>query len=817
MKHSRLAKAIYIALPLTLLAGCNEQNTVEPQPHVLQFDPANGLVPYPNDIVGFDADGTLSIPGETDWANIEGDSANTYWNFLGSQKGWGTSVPIILQFDQEPFTFIDETTLQSGVKMFKEVDGNLTELEWNTDYRAIISQSGTLNIEPLKPFDEASRYFFAVTTNVKDGEGNPLLSSDSFLGLMSSDDEMGEHLQQVISSLGTVGIEEDSLVYAADFTTGSSISMLRPIVDKYLDEYSSNTRITLDRPVVPYNANEVIASNPLVKQFTEMFEQQGVDVPKPEPTTLEPDYITYVGTVNLPSYMDSPEQGVNCDYNPYVESMQGDAPENMNEYRVAPQKFCPGAYSFFQTDVDGQPSGKPISADTAENIHVFKEPRNNPMSIVVHIPTGEMPEGGWPVIMLSHGFGGKKEDSAMTAETLAPEGYVVVAIDTPMHGERMPDIDHDGEADLTATKRRTDYASPENLLTTSGFMWQLSLDYLAIRMAITNGIELDDGSILQVNNQDVHMSGGSLGGIHSTIISSLIRDTQERHSFFANALDIRTTTLNVPGGGVASVLMQSPGLKPELKADILDSAAFRLFMAEQLGYYNPVTQLSFEEKVAALDEVDKYRASFSSEEEFAAYEEEIWQKFEKPAEVVYQSITDPNDPINFAKELAKYKDEPILLNEGVGDGSNEIKLPDVALALATDGNEFNPGDFIIVNQTQEMPLGGTDPLIRVLELDLLTGDMNEDDVAVRGAGRYGYANHLTPFIPLPLALVDPDLLPNDAASHRSMMHGMTTFLNSKGKSVEVKNVGTTNGDALILAPEMLPEQPEYKDGGLFGG
>ncbi|WP_062266635.1 hypothetical protein [Endozoicomonas arenosclerae] len=852
MQYSRLARAVSLTLPLALLAGCDDvlNDDVEEvtlQSQALKFDPANGMIPYPNDIVGFDEDGTLHVPGETDWANTDGDSPNVYWNYYGTQQGWGTSVPMILEFTKAPdeaggSPTIDADTFQSGIKMFREnADGTLESLVWNEDYRAILAKAGTINIEPLKPFDEATRYFVALTSDVKDAHGQTLQTSSAYRQLLSSNDEMGQHLQGVIDQLGGAGLSDSSIIYAADFTTGSNVSVIRPVVAKYL-ETSDETILTIHQEITSTDTADVVNNNVLVNQFSETLKNEGVELPLPDNT--EAGYHVFSASINLPAYMDTPDMNAgNCDYNQYVASMQnedGSVPDgiNFNEYRVAPQEFCPGAFSYFQAD-----DGTPINAENAGNIHVFKTADQNSISALVFLPDGEVPEGGFPVIMSTHGFGGSKSDTELAAEQFTSEGYALVAIDHPMHGDRAVDIDGDGEKDLSATVRRTDYASPENLLTTRGFMWQVSLDYIGIRMAIANGVtDLQGKLLLDTNN--VHMQGGSLGGIHSTIISGMIRDAQENIPGYKDELDLKTTTLNVPGAGVAAILMQSPVLQPEMKADILESAPFRLFMAEKLGLYNPVTQLSKDEKVTALDKTDEYREGLagvdltqpelisdenvrqladkllatsaamgkSAPADFAEFEEQIWEAYKIPAEVAYQAITDPSDPVSYAKVLAQYPDEPILLNEAVGDGSNDLNILGLGIALATEGNEYNPGDFVIVNQADEMPLGGTDPLIRTLGLDLLVGGENgEKDVAtVRGASRYGYGTHMSSFIPIPLALIDPDLLPNDMQVHNSIIGASTSFMNSKGSYVNVKNRGFTNGDDLLLLKEEFSEQPQYK-------
>ncbi|KEQ16740.1 hypothetical protein [Endozoicomonas numazuensis] len=859
MQYTRLAKAVSLTLPLILLAGCDEVfddnvDEVTLQSQTLKFDPSNGVIPYPNDIVGFDEDGTLKVPGETDWANTEGDSPNVYWNFYGAQKGWGTSVPMILEFTKAPeeaggSPTIDPASFQNSIKMFKEVDGVLESLEWNKDYRAILAKAGTINIEPLKPFEENTRYFLALTNGLKDSHGQTLQASSAYRQLLSSNDEMGLHLQEVIDKLDSAGLSSDSIVYGADFTTGGNLSIIRPVVTEYLDEYSSDTKIT-DLVEVPVPSPMKDEKKNFILQEVETALAKN-DVVMPELAADEVIFRTFTAKINLPNYMDTPRSvgpNSNCSYNPYVDSLAGSEPANFNEYRVAPQEFCPGAYSFWQTGAAaGEPSGIPVTAENASDIYVFKEPENNLLNLVIYLPM-DPPENGnsYPVFMNSHGYGGTKEDATLSAKTLTAKGYAVVSLDHPMHGERAVDVDLDGTVDLTAEERRTDYVSPENLMTTRGFMWQTLIDYVGIRMALSKGVSIPGGSDT-LSTDNVHMMGGSLGGITGTSISSLMRDSQEENPDYSDQLNLKTTSVSVPGGGVASILMQSPLLLEEMKQDILDAASFRLFMAEKLGFYNPRVNLSKDDKVTALDEVDEYRESLDGENisqpelienemvrarankilstskamgftadeapsEFAEFEEQVWSEYQRPSEIVYQSTIDPSDPINFAKVLAKYRDEPIFLNEAVGDGSNDLSLLDMGLALMTDGNEWNPGDFVIINQADEMPLGGTDPLIRALELDILQGGATTGDAdnPIRGAARYGYGTHMSSWVPLPLAIIDKDLLPNDTSVHNSIVNGIMTMAESNGTEITIKNYGTTNGDSLLLPESEFPTQPEYK-------
>ena len=54
------------------------------------------------------------------------------------------------------------------------------------------------------------------------------------------------------------------------------------------------------------------------------------------------------------------------------------------------------------------------------------------------VPEGEMPEGGWPIVLYAHGTGGNYQSyyRGDIAVTLAKKGIVVISIDQIHHGER---------------------------------------------------------------------------------------------------------------------------------------------------------------------------------------------------------------------------------------------------------------------------------------------------------------------------------------------------------------------------------------------
>ena len=355
-------------------------------------------------------------------------------------------------------------------------------------------------------------------------------------------------------------------------------------------------------------------------------------------------------------------------------------------------------------------------------------------------------------------------------------------------------------------------------------------------MGIANGVEYQGKALL--NPDVVHLSGLSLGGITATSVAALIRDTQNRHFQMYDNLDIKSITLGVPGGGLASIIVQSPTLAEEVQRDIQSGAGFRLFMAELYDIYDPMVDVDSSLKVTALDRMDVYETllrevdwsntedisdpflkllvdktlilyrEFAGDNEatlssFDDFLQQVWLDFKPSTERNLQAVVDSADPVNMATTLAEYPDDPIFLVEAVGDGTNILDMALLNEAYnEVEGAVFNPGDFVIINQNHEMPLAGTDPLIRVLGLDILTEDISNATV-VRGAARYGYGTHMSMAIAPMIDLLKSQVLPHDSNVRKSIISGMVSLARSGGTGIELKNTIGFGGTSWNEAVEEL--------------
>jgi len=85
------------------------------------------------------------------------------------------------------------------------------------------------------------------------------------------------------------------------------------------------------------------------------------------------------------------------------------------------------------------PEGGEIVFDEKTGLPIVQ--RMEEMRLSFSIPKGDMPAGGWPVVIYSHGTGGSYHTfkNNRTAERMGKRGLAVVGIDQVLHGPRSPD------------------------------------------------------------------------------------------------------------------------------------------------------------------------------------------------------------------------------------------------------------------------------------------------------------------------------------------------------------------------------------------
>jgi Pla-1/cef family extracellular lipase len=297
------------------------------------------------------------------------------------------------------------------------------------------------------------------------------------------------------------------------------------------------------------------------------------------------------------------------------------------------------------------------------------------------VPAQTKPAGGWPVVVFQHGLGETKKNALFIASALAMAGYASVAIDHPLHGDRIITIDENvfDSAGYTSLI----------LLNTRDNGRQSIADIMAFRLAL-NAIN-DSTGLVDLNTSEVHFMGQSLGAIYGTGAVALANKSLSGDlATFDNMYAFQTATINVPIGGSSAGVFDSAFFGPIIKGQILVATSlefveFLTAFAVQNGIPAAAAigpaYLAFEQVITA-EQVAEINANFTSVA-FAA-----------------QTVTDAADPISYGAELTSTT--PTLVQLVVGGGSND----DGSTALT---DQVNP-------VTTTLPLVGGQPLADIMEL-----------------------------------------------------------------------------------------------------
>lgn len=240
----------------------------------------------------------------------------------------------------------------------------------------------------------------------------------------------------------------------------------------------------------------------------------------------------------------------------------------------------------------------------------------NRMPVRLFIPAGDMPAGGWPLVVFGHGLGRNKDDLLFIGAQLAKAGMASAAISWVAHGSRFL-----GEQILSA-----------NLANTRDNLRQSVLDGLTLIRA-AKACTAATCSGFEINGEKIGYLGQSLGGLIGTVLAGV-------------SPDIKGTVINVGGAGWVDVLENN---KTDAIVCPLVDALIRLKILE--GELSGFPGL--------VDDAALCRGEWAKQD--------TWQSFA----VVARWILDPADGANAAALL---RGRPVLVQQVVGDGT----VPEIA-------------------------------------------------------------------------------------------------------------------------------------------
>lgn len=742
-------KKMLLSLAVTsVLAGCGGGETLEEikneatpvLPSIsIKFDPSNGVLSIPNDILlSGTKDGTINLPGELD---AEGNPAVSRAGYadpslaLGALDGWSSQMPYVIDLNMASGMSVNPETVQApgSVRIFEVVMGaSLTDEDCMSvsaglacksvseltngmtgDFVAQLTSSGDgIAIQPLKPFKAGSTYITVLTSNIQMADGRPLKASSSYTLLRQDADLVTPSqlaLQAVIRSyenkvssgphdeaLGA--LDKDRIIYSAAATIQSVTPVIGTVKQLLIGSVAQGSNPVLNVPEQPtITVADVLAmGNP--------------DTPASAFDAFKvAQYMK--GTIELPMYSGQPQApGVEALADTYWQGQCDNAAAVLG-YQAAIGGTLPEPEAGSNDALCFALSGgtlRDFNLDSTRHLTKYNPlPKmqwlaNVPVQITKPIPELlgiEQPATGWPVVILQHGITSSKEAMLGLTYALSAQGFATVAIDHPMHGERGIDVNNDGIDDFNATTGSVlSYMNLTSLLVARDNLRQSTADLLALRLGLNFG-----APAIGLNPTDVSFMGHSLGAV---VAPSFIAHTNlplDPAVFGPNAdalFKVQSAALASGGSGIASFLIESDGFGPFVQGSVLAAAgnlaskAFLTFLATggapdciqsdgtpdlACGFTAYATSLTEAGDTASLAAIQAVVSQFA---------------------VAAQTALDSADPLNYAS-LVQAVNTPVYMN------------------VVTGGVDGNKPDTVIPPTTTN-PLAGSTPLARFMGLEIAT-------------------------------------------------------------------------------------------------
>ncbi|HGY1014905.1 TPA: VolA/Pla-1 family phospholipase [Aeromonas salmonicida subsp. smithia] len=739
-------KLIYAAVVSALLAGCggSDDNKGDTSSYLDYLLTGSNAV-RPSALAARASDGTLKFSTET------ADLSNPV-SAMSTLDGWSTTqaiqiVPVTSSGIQVQAPTAAEFSASVAPLYLLELafdsaalrpNGVKKVLTYGVDF-VVAASAGKLNLVPLKPLNPSSYYMIVATDSLKDSTGSPVRAGSDYSNYKNNSGSNAQ--EQTINGLialqeglfkAATGIATDHVIFSDWFGTQSGADVLvavkgaaASVVLQGLDAAKVWKQDALGNTSLPGTYTLAVTGNDdfLTQLDNEQFLPQeqkdaiaAAVAASPTLTGIAGMTKVYTGTVKLPYFLSSPATAGSWS-KAKTQSWHGAIPSLYaiaNALKASDSEVIAGlvgagvdpallaelmADPTRQSELLAEASklvgvtltsgGKPLDAE--QNIGRFnplpalEEVQSVPMRIFAKDALNTITD----VIIYQHGVTSVKENAyalalgQIGAGMAASKKVALVVIDHPLHGERGFALS--GSMDtVTTSDNPTPYLNLSYLTVARDNLKQSVADLLGLRMAV--GLANSQNAIGSAGNLKVHFLGHSLGAISGANLLAVAN--QPIGNAQADALfKFDTGGLAMPGGGIAPLLLNSPTFGPTIKMGVLTGGSAELKAA--FTAYAPNCQTA-----VPTCFVNEFLPSLGATTQAAAAS--TLQSYSFAA----QSVLDSADPINLASGIKA--DFPLFATEIVGDG---------ALSLS---------DQVIPNSIASAPLGGTEPLFKLLALQPLT-------------------------------------------------------------------------------------------------
>ncbi|WP_323885066.1 VolA/Pla-1 family phospholipase [Aeromonas hydrophila] len=799
-------KLIYAAVVSAMLAGCggSDDNKGDTSSYLDYLLTGSNAV-RPSALAARASDGTLKFSTET------ADLSNPV-SAMSTLDGWSTTqaiqiVPVTSSGIQVQAPAAAEFAASVAPLYLLELSFDSTALRPNgvkkvltygVDF-VVAAAAGKLNLVPLKPLNPSSYYMIVATDSLKDSSGNAVKAGNDYGNYKNN---VGSNAQeQTINGLialqeglfkAATGVSTDHVIFSDWFGTqsgadvlvavkGAAASVLKadPVTldaaKLWKQDAKGNTSLPGTYTIASLDSGTAFLAKLDAEQFLPQEQKDAIATAFGPGAPLNPiaqATKVYTGTVKLPYFLASPATAGSWD-KAKTQSWHGAIPSLYaiaNALKASDSEVIAGlvgagvdpallatliADPTRQAELLAEASkligvtltsgGKPLDAE--QNIGRFnplpmlEEVQSVPMRVFAKDALNTITD----VIIYQHGVTSVKENAyalalgQIYAGMQAGKKVALVVIDHPLHGERGFALSG-SMATVTTSDNPTPYLNLSYLTVARDNLKQSVADLLGLRLAV--GLANAKGAIGTAGSLKVHFLGHSLGAISGTNLLAVAN--QPIGNAQADALfKFDTGGLAMPGGGIAPLLLNSPTFGPTIKMGVLTSGSAEL----KAGFtaYAPNCKTA-----VPTCFVNEFLPSLSTTQQAAAAS--TLQSYSFAA----QSVLDSADPINLGRGIQS--SFPLFATEIVGDG---------ALSLS---------DQVIPNSIASAPLGGTEPLFKVLALQPLTAT----GAASHNAARFVAGGHSSLLAP------DENFDPSGDVT-TEMQSQFASFFMSGGTAVKVTN------------------------------
>ncbi|MGR5146535.1 VolA/Pla-1 family phospholipase [Photobacterium alginatilyticum] len=694
MKKNILAVLIASSIGL---AGCGNESEVVGNPTIdpiierslqadtkIKFDiisnPSAPVVVKPTYLAVDKNDGTLATEGlaadPTKWS----DPLVT----MGKTDGWSTNQPITIEFIGNN---LDSTTAADGFYLLETGDPTSSTYantqpipltEANGDFK-VFASGKTLTVLLTKPLKPASQYQFAITSDLKDINGNEVGMSNSYAVLKSTTRPPSEKLEPAQrlahaseATFAATGVDKNKIIFTNWFTTASAGDVL------FAGKAASALALKNGASTVwQGSAIGDVSTADLAKLYT----MTGLTSAG---TTVGGTNEVYTGKVYLPYFLETAADKFST--TPWQSGMPslaaikyilGDDTASSTDKAIVMQKLTSWGITLDDLEkVSTDPAvqlkvlplltGKTITLSDGSQLDSerlitryspvpkLKSVQEVEYTLILPADNTCKAAGKNTVSIYQHGITANKEElktSSLADTIIGSSCHAIFAIDLPLHGTRGVTIP--GVGNVTASAKPEIFLNLETLPVGRDNLRQSVMDQINLRVAIGRlfasikqgnagamgafGWLNPDNGVSFIGHSLGAMTGVALGNVANRPLGTSVENQQNDALFF----NINKLALANPGAGIPYLLMESGQYGNFVKGALLagSSAKFKANCDAQTldyktcytGYEASLLGNGDPTSIATLTEIYKNFSNFA----YAA-----------------QTILDTVDPLNHAPQIS---------------------------------------------------------------------------------------------------------------------------------------------------------------------